>query len=51
MGGEPTQLVGARLAGCGGGGTQEVRLKRGAAGVMLKVQEISERWGRSMIDM
>ena len=35
----------------GGGGTQEVRLKRGAAGVMLKVQEISERWGRSMIDM
>jgi len=35
----------------GGGGTQEVRLKRGAAGVMLKVQEISERWGRSMIDI
>ena len=34
----------------GGGGTQEVRLQRGAAGVMLKVQEISERWGRSMID-
>ena len=40
---------GLRVAG--GGGTQEVRLKRGAAGVMLKVQEISERWGRSMIDV
>ena len=38
---------GLRVAG--GGGTQEVRLKRGAAGVMLKVQEISDRWGRSMI--
>lgn len=35
----------------GGGGTQEVRLQRGAAGVMLKVQEISERWGRSMVDI
>jgi len=40
---------GLRVAG--GGGIQEVRLKRGAAGVMLKVQEISERWGRSMVDM
>ena len=40
---------GLRVAG--GGGMQEVRLKRGAAGVMLKVQEISERWGRSMIDV
>ena len=40
---------GLRVAG--GGGTQEVRLRRGAAGVMLKVEEISERWGRSMIDM
>lgn len=40
---------GLRVAG--GGGTQEVRLQRGAAGVMLKVQEISERWGRSMIDI
>ncbi|KAF9653888.1 hypothetical protein BDM02DRAFT_3086639 [Thelephora ganbajun] len=39
---------GLRVAG---GGTQEARLKRGAAGVMLKVQEISERWGRSMIDV
>lgn len=38
---------GLRVAG--GGGTQEVRLQRGAAGVMLKVQEVSERWGRSMI--
>ena len=35
----------------GGGGTQDVRLRRGAAGVMLKVQEISERWGRSMVDI
>ena len=40
---------GLRVAG--GGGMQEVRLKRGAAGVMLKVQGISERWGRSMIDI
>lgn len=40
---------GLRVAG--GGGIQEVRLQRGAAGVMLKVQEISERWGRSMVDM
>ena len=40
---------GLRVAG--GGGTQEVRLQRGAAGVMLKVKEISDRWGRSMIDM
>lgn len=40
---------GLRVAG--GGGTQEVRLKRGAAGVMLKAEEISERWGRSMIAM
>lgn len=40
---------GLRVAG--GGGTQEARLQRGAAGVVLKVQEISERWGRSMIDM
>ena len=40
---------GLRVAGSGG--AQEVRLQRGAAGVMLKVQEISERWGRSMIDM
>ena len=40
---------GLRVAG--GGGTQEVRLQRGAAGVMLKVQEISERWGRSMTDI
>ena len=38
---------GLRVAGSGG--SQEVRLKRGAAGVMLKVQEISERWGRSMV--
>jgi len=40
---------GLRVAGSGG--AQEVRLKRGAAGVMLKVQDISERWGRSMIPM
>jgi telomere length regulation protein len=40
---------GLRVAGSGG--AQEVRLRRGAAGVVLKVQEISERWGRSMVDM
>jgi telomere length regulation protein len=40
---------GLRVAG--GGGTQEVRLQRVAAGVVLKVQEISERWGKSMISV
>ncbi|KAI0670628.1 telomeric DNA binding protein [Trametes maxima] len=36
-------------AGKVGGGTQEVRLRRAAAGVLLKVDELSSRWRRSMI--
>ncbi|KAL7283187.1 hypothetical protein ACG7TL_002613 [Trametes sanguinea] len=35
----------------GGGGTQEVRLRRAAAGVILKVDELSTRWRRSMVDL
>ncbi|KAL0947125.1 hypothetical protein HGRIS_013257 [Hohenbuehelia grisea] len=34
----------------GGGGSQEVRLRRAAAGVVLKVDEIASKWRRSMID-
>ncbi|KAF8892597.1 telomere length regulation protein-domain-containing protein [Infundibulicybe gibba] len=35
----------------GGGGIHEVKLRRAAAGVILKVEELRSRWGRSMIDM
>ncbi|KAI0362718.1 hypothetical protein OH77DRAFT_1442575 [Trametes cingulata] len=35
----------------GGGGAQEVRLRRAAAGVLLKVDELSSRWRRSMIEV
>ncbi|KAI0721524.1 telomere length regulation protein-domain-containing protein [Cerioporus squamosus] len=35
----------------GGGGVQEVRLRRSAAGVLLKVDELTSRWRRSMIDL
>ncbi|KAI0371744.1 telomeric DNA binding protein [Pilatotrama ljubarskyi] len=35
----------------GGGGVQEVRLRRAAAGVILKVDELTSRWRRSMIDV
>ena len=35
----------------GGGGIQEVKLKKTAAGVLLKVDELSSRWRRSMIDV
>ncbi|KAL1947580.1 hypothetical protein VTO73DRAFT_13304 [Trametes versicolor] len=35
----------------GGGGVQEVRLRRAAAGVVLKVDELTSRWRRSMIDL
>ncbi len=35
----------------GGGGVAEVRLRKVAAGVVIKVDEISERWKRSMIDL
>jgi telomere length regulation protein len=34
----------------GGGGAGEVRLRKVAAGVVIKVDEVSERWRRSMID-
>lgn len=33
----------------GGGGAQEVKMKRAAAGVILKVEEATSRWRRSMI--
>lgn len=35
----------------GGGGAQEVRLRRAAAGVVLKVDEVTSKWRRSMVDM
>ena len=34
----------------GGGGAAEARLRKAAAGVVIKVDEVSERWKRSMID-
>lgn len=40
---------GARVEG--GGGVQEVRLKRAAAGVLLKVDELTSKWRRSMVDV
>ncbi|KAI3610448.1 telomeric dna binding protein [Moniliophthora roreri] len=39
---------GARVAGSGG--MEEVNLKRAAAGVVLKVEEIKDQWSSSMID-
>ncbi|KAL1693406.1 telomere length regulation protein-domain-containing protein [Schizophyllum commune] len=35
----------------GGGGEYEVRLRRSAAGVMLKVDEMTAKWRRSMVDL
>ncbi|KAL1748093.1 telomere length regulation protein-domain-containing protein [Schizophyllum fasciatum] len=35
----------------GGGGEYEVRLRRAAAGVVLKVNEMTAKWRRSMVDM
>jgi telomere length regulation protein len=35
----------------GGGGEQAVKLKRAAAGVLLKVDELTSRWRRSMVDV
>jgi telomere length regulation protein len=35
----------------GGGGMEEVGLKRAAAGVILKLEEIISKWRQSMIDM
>lgn len=34
----------------GSGGVQEVKLRRAAAGVLLKVDELTSRWRRSMVD-
>ncbi|PIL23768.1 hypothetical protein GSI_13518 [Ganoderma sinense ZZ0214-1] len=35
----------------GGGGAQEMRLRRAAAAVVLKVDELTSKWRRSMVDM
>lgn len=35
----------------GGGGAQEIRLRRAAAGVVIKVDELTSKWRRSMIDV
>ena len=35
----------------GGGGAAEARLSKAAAGVVIKVSELSDRWRRSMIDV
>ncbi|KAI1790782.1 telomere length regulation protein-domain-containing protein [Ganoderma leucocontextum] len=35
----------------GGGGVQEVRLRRAAAAVVLKADELTSKWRRSMVDM
>ncbi|KAH9946325.1 uncharacterized protein BXZ73DRAFT_86467 [Epithele typhae] len=35
----------------GGGGAQEVRLRRAAAGVVIKVDEATTKWRRSMVDL
>lgn len=35
----------------GGGGAQEIRLRRAAAAVVLKADELTSRWRRSMVDM
>lgn len=35
----------------GGGGMQEVRLRRSAAGLILKVEELTSRWSRSMLSI
>lgn len=34
----------------GGGGVHEAKLNRAAAGVLLKVEELSSKWRRSMLD-
>ncbi|KAK7693186.1 hypothetical protein QCA50_002752 [Cerrena zonata] len=34
----------------GGGGVQEIKLRRAAAGVILKAEEVTSKWRRSMID-
>jgi telomere length regulation protein len=34
----------------GGGGAHEIKLRRAAAGVLLKVDELTSKWQRSMLD-
>jgi telomere length regulation protein len=34
----------------GGGGIHEVKLRKAAAGVLLKVDELTSKWRRSMLD-
>jgi telomere length regulation protein len=34
----------------GEGGTHEVKLRGTVAGVLLKIEEVRSKWGRSMID-
>ena len=35
----------------GGGGVQEMRLRRAAAGVILKVDQLTSKWKRSMVEL
>ncbi|KAL4074486.1 telomere length regulation protein-domain-containing protein [Scleroderma yunnanense] len=35
----------------GGGGSQEIKLRRAAGGVVLKFDELTSRWRRSMVDV
>ncbi|EIW85236.1 hypothetical protein CONPUDRAFT_98109 [Coniophora puteana RWD-64-598 SS2] len=35
----------------GGGGAQEIKLRRALSGVLLKINEITSTWGRSMVDI
>lgn len=35
----------------GGGGSQEIRLRRAAAAVVLKADELTSKWRKSMVDM
>jgi hypothetical protein len=35
----------------GGGGAQEIKLRRTAAAVLLKVDDMTSRWRRSMVDV
>jgi len=45
------ELLGKGILVEGGGGVHEVRLRRAAAGVLLKVDELTSKWRRSMVDV
>ena len=51
--GEWAKEVFSQLEGAvrGGGGAQEIKLKCAAAGVLLKIDELTSRWRRSMVDV